>query len=129
MTVWHTSIYKRKKSGGKKGTQRKRKRFERGDDPLLPVVGDRDVVVKRVRGGGTKVAIKSDNKANVVDPQTNTVTRTDVLSVRDNPANRDFARRGVITRGAIIETPLGLARVVSKPSSAGTINAVLIKQS
>jgi small subunit ribosomal protein S8e len=34
---------------------------------------------------------------------------------------------GVLTRGALIETPLGIARVTSKPSADGVINAVLVK--
>ncbi|MEM3155906.1 MAG: 30S ribosomal protein S8e, partial [Nitrososphaerota archaeon] len=52
--------------------------------------------------------------------------RTEILGVRSNPANSDFERRGVLTRGAIIETKLGDARVTSRPGSDGVINAVLI---
>jgi small subunit ribosomal protein S8e len=33
----------------------------------------------------------------------------------------------VITKGAIIETEDGLAKVTSKPSKDGVVNAVLIK--
>ncbi|HDN05822.1 MAG TPA: 30S ribosomal protein S8e, partial [Candidatus Bathyarchaeota archaeon] len=45
-----------------------------------------------------------------------------------NPANVDYDRRGVITKGAIIETSLGLARVTSRPGQNGVINAVLISE-
>lgn len=127
MTTWHTSIYKRKKSGGKRGIPRKKRRYERGRDPLLPTVGEREITLKRVRGGNVKVAIKSDNMVNVADPVEKKVVRTQILSVKQNPANRDFERRGVITKGAIIETPLGLARVTSKPSKDGAVNAVLLR--
>jgi small subunit ribosomal protein S8e len=50
------------------------------------------------------------------------------LRVSKNPANKDYERRGVITKGAILETELGLAKVLSRPGQDGVINAVLIKQ-
>jgi len=46
-----------------------------------------------------------------------------------NQANVDFQRKGVITKGAIIETPIGNAVVTSRPGQDGTINATLIKKS
>jgi small subunit ribosomal protein S8e len=38
----------------------------------------------------------------------------------------DYDRRGVITKGAEIETSLGIARVTSRPGNDGVINAILI---
>ena len=46
--------------------------------------------------------------------------------VGDNPANRDFARRKIITKGAIIKTKRGNARVTSRPGQNGTVDAVLV---
>ncbi len=127
MTVWHTDAYKRKKTGGKKGAHRKKRRYERGRDPLLPVVGEPERLVERTRGGNFKVRVRYDKFANVTDPSTGKTTRVQILKVVQNPANPDFSRMGVLTRGAVIETPLGIARVTSKPSSDGVINAVLVK--
>ncbi|MGA8914354.1 MAG: 30S ribosomal protein S8e, partial [Nitrososphaeraceae archaeon] len=45
-----------------------------------------------------------------------------------NPTNKDFERRGVVTKGAIIDTDLGSARVVSRPGQHGIVNAILIKR-
>ena len=45
-----------------------------------------------------------------------------------NPANVDYDRRGIITKGTIIETSLGTAKVTSRPGQNGIINAVLIKE-
>lgn len=91
------------------------------------LVGEPERVVVRVRGGGSKQILKSDRFANLYDPATGKVIRTEILGVRSNPANSDFERRGVITRGAIIETKHGDARVTSRPGSDGVINAILIK--
>jgi small subunit ribosomal protein S8e len=126
MTIWHSDLHKRKKSGGKKGIQRKKRRYERGSDPVLVMLGEREIKPKRTRGGGIKIAVKSDRFANVYDPASNKTSHVEIIRVKSNPANRDLERRGIITKGAIIETPIGDARVTSKPSSDGVINAVLL---
>jgi small subunit ribosomal protein S8e len=63
----------------------------------------------------------------VFDPSTNKTVNAEIVRVTANPANREYERRGVITRGATIETDLGRARVTSKPSADGVVNAVLVK--
>ncbi len=126
MTICHSDLHKRKKTGGKKGIQRKKKRYERGRDPVLVTIGEREIKIKRCRGGGVKISVKSDKFANVFDPSSNKCVRTEIIRVKSNPANKDFERRGIITKGAIIETPIGDARVTSKPSMDGVINAILI---
>jgi small subunit ribosomal protein S8e len=127
MTQWHSDSHKRKKSGGKKGVHRKKRRYERGRDMIFCTVGEPERISIRTRGGGTKQILKSDRFANVYDPTSGKTIRTEILGVKSNPANSDFERRGVITKGAIIETKLGDARVTSKPGTDGVINAVLIK--
>jgi small subunit ribosomal protein S8e len=52
--------------------------------------------------------------------------KVEITRVVKNPANVDYDRRGVITRGAVIETSLGLARVTSRPGQHGVLNAVLV---
>ena len=46
--------------------------------------------------------------------------------VVENPANRHFVRRNIMTKGTVIETEKGKARITSRPGQDGTINAVLI---
>ncbi|MEM2724980.1 MAG: 30S ribosomal protein S8e, partial [Candidatus Nezhaarchaeales archaeon] len=65
--------------------------------------------------------------ANVLDPETNKVYKLKILRVKENPASVDYSRRGVITRGAVIETEKGLAKVTSRPGQDGVVNAVLLK--
>lgn len=72
--------------------------------------------------------MSSVDSANVADPAAGKVVRTRIIRVKSSPANRDYGRRGVITKGATIETELGEAKVVSRPSDDGTVNAVLVKQ-
>ena len=67
-----------------------------------------------------------DKYACVTDPKSGKTEKTEILRVVKNKANVDYDRRGVITKGAEIETNLGLARVTSRPGGDGVINAVLI---
>ncbi|MCS7095362.1 MAG: 30S ribosomal protein S8e [Thaumarchaeota archaeon] len=125
MTVWHTDLHKRKKTGGRKGAHRKRRRFERGRDPLLPTVGEDEKLIERTRGGNFKVRVRYAKHANVFDGSK--TVYVEILKVVQNPANPDFTRMGVLTKGALIETPIGTARVTSKPSIDGVVNAVLVQ--
>jgi len=45
----------------------------------------------------------------------------------ENKANKEFLRKRIITKGAIIETELGKAVVTSRPGQDGVINAKLIE--
>ena len=46
--------------------------------------------------------------------------------VVENKANKDFVRMNILTKGAIIETDLGKAKITSRPGQSGSINAILI---
>ena len=50
-----------------------------------------------------------------------------ILKVLENATNNDYQRRGVISKGAILETAEGKCRVMSRPGQHGIVNAVLIK--
>ncbi len=126
MVQWHTDIHKRKKTGAKSHPSRGKRKYEAGGEIHLASIGTQKTVVRRCRGGAYKVAIVSATHANVAIGSA--VKRLEILRVVSNPSNRDYDRRKVITKGAIIETAEGLARVTSSPGQDGTINAVLIKQ-
>jgi small subunit ribosomal protein S8e len=126
MSVWHGDQHKRKLTGGKKRPYRKKRRFERGSFPTETLLGDPARKISRRRGGNVKVRVLSDKFACVTNPATGKTEKTEILRVVKNPANVDYDRRGVITKGAIIETSMGLARVTSRPGQNGVINAVLI---
>jgi len=117
----------RKPSGGRIRPYRKKRKFELGRPPTETILGEEEVrKIERVRGGNWKIRLKTSVYANVTDPKTGRTLRVQIIKVKSNPANPDYSRRGVITRGAIIETPLGEARVTSRPGQDGVVNAVLI---
>jgi small subunit ribosomal protein S8e len=73
--------------------------------------------------------IAAANSAVVTDKATGKSSKTKLLRVVRNPANVDYQRRGVITKGAVVETELGQARVTSRPGQDGVINAILLEKS
>jgi len=90
-------------------------------------IGERKLREKRTKGGGVKYALVSDGYANVLDPKEKVARKVKILRLLSNPVSKDFERRGIITKGALIETELGKARVTSRPGQDGVINAVLVK--
>ena len=126
MSVWHGNTRKKKPSGGRRKGYRKKRKFEQGTFPAETLMGEQKRKFTRGRGGNLKLKILSTKQACVTDPKTGKTEKTQILRVVKNRANIDYDRRGVITKGAVIETPLGSARVTSRPGQHGVLNAVLM---
>jgi small subunit ribosomal protein S8e len=118
----------RKYTGGRIIPNRTRRKYEIDRYPNEATVGEAKNVIRKVRGNNIKVAFKYADHANVSDKDSKKTTKVKIVRVTKNPANKDFERRGVISKGSILETELGLARVVSRPGQDGIVNAILIKQ-
>ncbi|MBI5392084.1 30S ribosomal protein S8e [Candidatus Woesearchaeota archaeon] len=97
-----------------------------GDIPTATKVGERKMKVKRARGGHDKIVVIAAKIANILDPKTKKSQKTEIVSVLENAANRNFIRRGILTKGTVIETKAGKAKVTSRPGQEGTVNAVLM---
>lgn len=121
-----SNLRKRKLTGGKKRVYRTKKLYEAGGYPAETVLGEPKRKVQRAMGGNSKVKVLTEKFASVTDPATGTTQKTEIVRVVRNGANVDYNRRGVMTKGAEIETALGLAKVTSRPGNDGIINAVLI---
>jgi len=81
----------------------------------------------RTRGGNTKVRALRCEFASVSDSKTGTTKKVAIQNVESNTANPNFVRRKMLTKGAIIKTEIGSARIVSRPGQDGVVNAVLIE--
>ena len=128
MAVWHGDLHKKKPSGGRKRAYRGKRRFERGSFSAETSLGEPKRKFVRGRGRNSKVKILKDKYACVTNPKNGKTEKVEIIRVVKNPANIDYNRRGVITKGAIIETRRGLARVTSRPGQNGVINAVLVRE-
>src|ERR687889_2463538 len=118
----------RKFTGGRKVAMRGRRKFEIDRYPNEALFGDNQIKTRRVRGNNMKTAVKFGAFVNLADPMSKKTTNSKILQVVKNPANKDYERRGVISKGALLETESGLAKVISRPGQDGCINGVLVKQ-
>jgi len=105
-----------------------KRRFERGSFPTETLIGEPKRKIVRRRGGNLKVRVVMEKNVNVTNRSTGKTEKTEIVRVLRNPANIDYNRRGVITKGTIVETSLGSARVTSRPGQHGLINAVLVQK-
>lgn len=121
------NLRKRKLTGGTRRPNRSRRAFEADNYAFETAVAETIRSAKRKRGGALSYGLRSTDTANVYDSSSGKTVKTKIVRVTANPANREYERRGVITRGATIETELGTAKVTSRPSEDGVVNAVLVK--
>ncbi len=126
MSVWHGNLRKKKLTGGRKIVNRKKRKFEQGSFPVETLLGETKTKTLRGRGANLKRKILVGKFACVTDTKNGKTEKVEIVRVVKNPANVDYDRRGVITKGAIVETSLGLARVTSRPGQDGVLNAVLV---
>ena len=119
----------KKPSGGYRPRPYKVKRKALGGGPPTNTrLSNKEVrKLERTYGGNVKVKLYEAMYANVCDPKTGKCEKARILKIVENPANREFVKRGIITRGTVIETDKGRAVVVSRPGQDGTVNAVLLK--
>ena len=122
------NIRKRKHTGGLIKHTRNRRSDEKDSFSVDTLLGDHSIRVKNSRGGNVKVSLVSDNSVNVIDKSNNSIKKVAITRVLKNPSNRDYERRRVITRGAILDTELGKVRVLSRPGQSGIIDGILISE-
>ncbi len=125
MALWQGKA-KRSKSGRRIRYARGKRKFEIGRESLLTTIGANRSKVIRTKGNNRKTRVKTSDIVYILDPKTLKTTKTEILTVKENPANIHYVRRNIINKGAIIETKIGKAKVTSRPGQCGTINALLL---
>ena len=79
----------------------------------------------RTRGGNIKERGLFLKEANIISTE-GKASKAIIKKVLENSASRHYPRMGVITKGAVIETDKGKAKVTNRPGQEGVINAVLM---
>ena len=114
-----------KVTGGRRHPLRSRRKYEIDRFPNEATTGEQITITRKVRGKNVKTAIKTIDSVNLaIDSK---IKRVKIIKVLENATNNDYQRRGIISKGAILETEEGKCRVVSRPGQHGTVNAILVK--
>ena len=114
-------------TGGRRVPLRIRRKYETDRYPNEPINGAQVTVTRRVRGNNQKTALKTIDFVNLATGESK-VKKSKIIKVLENATNNDYKRRGIITKGAILETQEGKCRVISKPGQNGIVNAILLKE-
>jgi small subunit ribosomal protein S8e len=116
----------RKRTGGRRRRSENRKKHQLGRLPTETQLGEGRFRVIETRGNTTKTRALATDVANVADGDD--VVQADIEDVVENPANPNYVRRNIITKGALIETTEGTARVTSRPGQTGQVSAVVVDE-
>ena len=113
-------------SGKRNISMRGKRKFELGRDPAETRLGEKNLRKIRTHGGNFKNRLAEGNTINIINPENNNAENAEIYNVIENKANPNYVRRNIITKGAIVETSAGKAKVTSRPGQDGVINGVLI---
>ena len=117
-----------KKSTGGRFTNCQPKRLhQKGSAAVHTKIAEVHKKTVPTKGGGKKVKTIASNKVNVYDPKTKKYSIESIKNVTENPADRHFVRHNILTKGAVITTSKGKARVTNRPAQEGTVNATLVE--
>lgn len=125
MAIWHKDS-RRKKTGGRTRRNRKNRKHQQGSQFSAPVIGENTIKSKRVRGGNKKNVVRKSQTANLAED--GEVKKVEIESVESNPANPNYVRRSILTKGTVVNTSEGRARITSRPGQDGVINAEPVEE-
>lgn len=127
MEQFHGKPMRKTSGSGKKQRKFRDKRLHEIGGPFSSTKVDEkdEVKLDRTRGSNIKVRLMRAAFANISTPEG--MKKAKIKSVAESPDNRHHARMNIITKGAVIETEIGKARVTSRPGQHGIVNAILLK--
>ena len=113
-------------TGGRLRSSSEKKKRDLGRTASETSIDEERKRIIRTHGGNRKIRLLRSDKVNVVDASNGKSTNTEIQDVDTNPASREYSRRRIITKGAILQTELGLVKVTNRPGTDGQINGILV---
>lgn len=115
---------KRKVSGKRYVALRKKRLNELSGLSAETSIDKKRIKVKRTLGGNSKTQLLSNDE--VLVNKEDKVLKLKIIGVEENPANVNFTRRNIITKGAIIKTEKGNVQITSRPGQNANLFGKLI---
>ena len=115
----------RKKTGGKYQAFRKKKQYEKPGQRRITKLGDEKRKSSRVMGGNRKTYLLKAKTMNLKSG--NKTIKAEIKNVIETPSNRFFARQNILSKGTIVETDQGRARITNRPTQEGVVNGILVE--
>jgi small subunit ribosomal protein S8e len=118
----------RRSSGGRIKHSAGKRKHEMGRESTLTQLGETRQKQVSAFGGNSKTRLLKSAYVNVTNASTGNTIKADIETVELNAANRNYVRRNIITKGAVLQTTLGKAKVTNRPGQDGSINAILLAE-
>ncbi|VVB57316.1 30S ribosomal protein S8e [uncultured archaeon] len=101
-----------------------------GQPPTSSKLGKEEVkkevrLTKDTRGGNIKPKLKVAMFMNLLTPSG--MKKVRMRNVTETPDNRHHARMNIITKGTIVDTEAGKAKVTNRVGQDGVVNGILVK--
>jgi len=107
-------------------SSRGKREYERAGAPTLTGLGEHHIVLEKKKFGHYQTKVLRADSVNLFDPKTKKYSKAVIKIVAENKANANFVRRNILTKGAIIDTDKGKAKITSRPGQSGSLTAVLV---
>lgn len=115
---------RRKATGGIYKTKTPKPKSAKGNEPTNTKIGATKRKQVRSRGGNHKQRLLTVTEVNLFDGKK--YVKATLKNVVENTANPNYVRQNILTKGALVETDKGKAKITSRPGQEGTVNAVLV---
>ena len=121
---------KRKPTGGLRNSLRRRdKRLHNlANPPINTTIGEKKQKKYRGKGGNVKIKAVAVKEANLAIKGKN--VKAEIINVEENNANKEFARRNILTKGAKIKVKYDNkeydAVITNRPGQEGFVSAKII---
>ncbi|MEM3362019.1 MAG: 30S ribosomal protein S8e [Candidatus Anstonellaceae archaeon] len=128
MGIYHRPIKTKSSGTGAK----KRRAFDNklahyGNPPTHTKIGEKEIKkIIKGRGNTIKIKLKTILWANVKDKD-GQIKKVKIKKVLQTPDNRHFTRQNILTKGGIIETEIGKAKITNRVGQDGVVNAIVIE--
>ncbi len=118
---------KRKSTGGRYKRVIVKRLGRLGRLPVLTKLGVHKRKLIRVIGGNSKDKLLSTNKVNVFSAKDKKFLVLEIKNIVENPANKHYVRRNILTKGCVVETAKGKVKITSRPGQESVLNGVFIE--
>jgi small subunit ribosomal protein S8e len=123
MARWQ-GLSRRTKSGARLKKHHEKRKAELGRPEAQTIIGEKRIKMIRTRGDNLKVRAYRLQECNLNDPTTGKSEKVKIIDVETNAANKEYTRRKIMTKGALIRTEKGYAIITNRPGQEGFISAV-----
>ncbi|MHA1124591.1 MAG: 30S ribosomal protein S8e [Candidatus Heimdallarchaeota archaeon] len=123
MARWQ-GLSRRTKSGARLKKHHEKRKAELGRPEAQTIIGEKRIKPIRTRGDNRKIRAYRLNECNLSDPETGKSEKVKIIDVETNAANKEYTRRKIMTKGALIRTEKGYAIITNRPGQEGFISAI-----